>query len=205
MINSVGRAVAFDLDMTLVDSRRGIELSLLTLAQQFKRHIDADTFVASLGPPLSEALSPWFSQAELPAAIETFRHNMAEFGVVNVTPLPGAAEAMAAAREAGYRVVVITTKIEANAAATLRNAGLEADEIVGDVWADGQAIPLGPVGAACFVGDHPLDMAAALEAGIPGFGVTSGSSTEDELLEAGAQYVAASLAEFPYWLKKVPI
>jgi hypothetical protein len=35
---------------------------------------------------------------------------------------------------------------------------------------------------------------------VPGFGVTSGASTEAELIRAGAQHVAPSLDEFPDWL-----
>lgn len=193
-------AVAFDLDMTLVDSRRGIALSLLALEQQFGRKIDAGRFVSSLGPPIPVALSPWFSAAELPAAVTVFRQNMAEIGVVNVTAMPGAAAAIDAARSAGFEIVVITTKVRTNAQLTLKNSGLDVDHIIGDAWTDSRTDPLTSTGAACFVGDQATDMQAAVAAGIPGFGVTTGSSTERELRDAGAQYVAASLTEFPDWL-----
>jgi phosphoglycolate phosphatase len=54
-------------------------------------------------------------------------------------------------------------------------------------------------GAVAFVGDHPADMVAAGVAGVPGFGVTTGASSREELLGAGAAQVGASLAEFPAW------
>ena len=196
-------AVGFDLDMTLVDTRRGIELALRALAADTGRQIDVDSIVASLGPPVADALSPWFSAEELPGAVQLFRRHMAEVGVVNVDPLPGAAAAMEAARAAGHEVIVITSKIEPLALATLANAGLEADRVFGDVWAEAKAGPLRARRAVCYVGDHPADMRAADAASVPGFAVTSGASTTEDLLAAGAAHVAASLTDFPAWLATV--
>jgi phosphoglycolate phosphatase-like HAD superfamily hydrolase len=200
MIVLVRRAVGFDLDMTLVDTRRGIGLALSALAEDTGRPIDVANVLASLGPPVAEALSPWFTADELPAAVARFREHMAVVGVTNVDPLPGARAAIDAARGAGFDVVVVTSKIEPLAVATLHHAGLDADRVFGDVWAEGKAEPLRLVGAACFVGDHPADMVAATTAAVPGLGVTSGASTREQLLAAGADHVAASLNDFPSWL-----
>jgi phosphoglycolate phosphatase-like HAD superfamily hydrolase len=199
----VPRSAGFDLDMTLVDTRRGIELALTALADQTGRPVDVAAIVAALGPPIAEALSPWFSAAELPAAVQTFRQHMADVGVVNVDPLPGAAAALDAARAAGFEVVVVTSKIEPLARATLRYAGLDVDRVFGNVWAEDKAGPLLATRAVCFVGDHPADMVAAAKAAVAAFGVTSGASSRDELIEAGAHHVASSLLEFPIWLKTV--
>ena len=194
------RAVGFDLDMTLVDTRRGIELALLALARDTGRPVDAAGIVAALGPPIGDALSPWFDASELADAVQMFRAHMAEVGVANVDPLPGAQSALEAARAAGYQVVVVTSKIEPLAAATLRHAGLTVDRVFGNVWAEGKAAPLREAAAICFVGDHPADMLAARSASIAAFAVTSGASTRDDLVAAGADHVASSLSEFPHWL-----
>ena len=199
----VQHAVGFDLDMTLVDTRRGIKLALLALAEESGRPIDATGIVAALGPPIAEVLSPWFDADELPDAVQTFRRHMAEVGVVNVDALPGATAAVEAARSTGHRVVVVTSKIEPLALATLHHAGLAADRVYGNVWAEAKAAPLREAGAVCFVGDHPADVMAARAAGIASFGVTSGASSKAELADAGANYVASSLDEFPDWLHSI--
>lgn len=196
-------AVGFDLDMTLVDTRRGIHAALLALAAETGRPIDADSIVAALGPPIGAALSPWFAADELPDAVRRFRAHMAEVGVVDVVALPGAAESLRAVREAGLDVIVITSKIEPLARATLTNAGLEVDRVFGDVWAEGKAAPLIERRAVSYVGDHPGDMIAAVTASVPGFGVTSGASTEGSLRAAGAVEVATSLLAFPPWLARL--
>src|SRR2546421_12511233 len=99
----VRRAVGFDLDMTLVDTRRGIKTALLAFAAETGRPIDADRIVAALGPPVAEALSPWFSPEELPDAVRRFRVHMAEVGVVDVDVVPGAFAAVEAGRPRGPR------------------------------------------------------------------------------------------------------
>ena len=129
--------IGFDLDMTLVDTRPGIRTALLAFAEETGRPIDADAIVAALGPPVADALSPWFAPDELPGAVERFRWHMARVGVTDVTPMPGAVDALAATREAGHRVLVVTAKIRQLAVETLRHAGLAVDVVVGDVWSDG--------------------------------------------------------------------
>jgi phosphoglycolate phosphatase len=198
---AVQRAIGFDLDMTLVDSRPGIHAALLALAAETGRPVDADEIVAHLGPPIAEALAPYFPADELAATVDTFRALMALVGVMNVRPLPGAAAAVAAARQAGYNVLVVTSKIRPLAVATLQHAGLEADAVHGDAFGVGKAVPLREHHATAYVGDHPADMLAAAEAGVAAVGVTSGSSTADDLTGAGADVVLASLDDFPDWLR----
>ncbi|HET6815649.1 MAG TPA: HAD hydrolase-like protein [Mycobacteriales bacterium] len=196
--------MGFDLDMTLVDTRPGIRQALVALAEETGRPIDADAIVAALGPPVADALSPWFTPDELPQAVTRFRQHMAKVGVMNVAPLPGAAAAIGAARAAGYGVLVVTAKIEPLAVATLANAGLYADKVFGNVWAEGKAEPLRSCKAVCYAGDHPGDMFAAARASVPSYGVTTGASTREELVAAGATHVSTSLESFPEWLRALP-
>jgi phosphoglycolate phosphatase len=198
-------AIGFDLDMTLVDTRPGIEAALLALAAETGRDIDVKSIVSALGPPVADALAPWFAPDELPEAVNRFRRHMARVGVMNVAPLPGAADALEAARSAGYLLVVVTSKIEPLARETLRHAGLAVDLVFGDVWSTGKAGPLRAAGAVAYVGDHPADMRAAAGAGVPGVAVTSGSSTADELEAEGAAVVLDSLRGFAGWLARAEL
>jgi phosphoglycolate phosphatase len=199
----VSPTLGFDLDMTLVDTRPGIAAALRALARDTGRPIDVDAVVGSLGPPVAQALAPWFAESELPAAVEVFREHMTHIGVMNVAPLPGAAEAVASARAHGLRVLVVTSKVRRLATATLDHAGLAVDHVVGDVWGADKASPLRAAAAIAFVGDHPADMVAAGRAGIAGIGVSTGSSSPAELAGAGAAVVLASLGELPALLPEL--
>lgn len=194
------RAVAFDLDMTLVDTRPGIHAALRAFADECGYPIDADAIVATLGPPVAEALAPYVPAPRLSDAVKRFREHMALVGVMNVTPLPGATDAIAAVRGCDLTVAVITSKIRPLAVATLSHAGLHVDAVYGDVFGPAKAGPLRDCGAIAYVGDHPADMIAAVNATVDGVGVTSGHSTREELLDAGAATVLASLEDFRDYL-----
>ncbi len=81
------------------------------------------------------------------------------------SPLPGAAEALAAVRAAGARAVVITAKYELTARLSLEGVGLSADELFADAHGPEKAVVLKSIGAAVYVGDTPADMAAAATGG----------------------------------------
>ena len=193
-------AVCFDLDMTLVDTRPGIHAALIAFANESGFDIDADQIVATLGPPVADALAPYVPADQLATAVDRFREHIALVGVMNVAPLPGAAIAIQAARARGFAVAVITSKIRPLAVATLHHAALDVDEVYGNVFGAAKAGPLRDSAAIAYVGDHPADMLAAVEAHVDGVGVTSGSSTRDELLDAGATEVLTTLEHFPDYL-----
>jgi phosphoglycolate phosphatase-like HAD superfamily hydrolase len=195
--------VGFDLDMTLVDSRAGIAYGLRGLAAETGRPIDVESIVARLGPPAEQALAPWFSVAEMPGALTRFRALMIAEGNRMCTPLPGAAAALAAVTAAGGGTLVVTGKYEPNAVDTLACAGLRADLVVGDLWAEDKAIALRAAGARIYVGDHPADVLAAHAADALAVGVPSGGPTREELVDAGADVVLDSLEQFPAWLSSV--
>ena len=94
---------------------------------------------------------------------------------------------------------MITSKLARLAVMHLEHLGLEVDEVHGDVFAAQKAAVLRAVGAAGYVGDHVADMHAAVLAGIPGMGLTSGPCSRDELFAAGASRVADDLYAFEDW------
>src|SRR5689334_2299117 len=186
-----GRAIGFDLDMTLVDSRPVSRRALERLVAEHGARLDLDALVASYGLPLTT----W-----LPAGVDgtLFRALQAQ-DVALAAPMPGAREAVAAARRAGADVVVITAATAAIADAMLAAAGLRADRLRADVWAGGKVDPLREEGCWAFVGDHADDMQAARAAGAIAVGVETGTSRPD-----GAQVRLADLTAFAPWLASRP-
>src|SRR5699024_6829585 len=117
-------------------------------------------------------------------------------------PLPGAAEALAAVRAAGGRVLVVTGKYEVNAALHLRALGWEVDRLAGDLFAAAKGEVLRAEGAAIYVGDHLGDLIAADTAGAAGVGVATGPYQVRALRAAGAAIALPDLTGFPAWLRE---
>jgi phosphoglycolate phosphatase len=198
-------AVGFDLDMTLIDSRPGIRAAYLALSAETGVHVDADLVVTRLGPPLRRELAEWFPADQLEQAVITYRALYAEYAIEPTLPMPGAREALAAVRALGLRVVIVTSKLGRLAHLHLDHLGMKADEVAGDLFADGKGAAIVEHGVRWFVGDHEGDMIAARTAGVPGIGVATGPCTADELKAAGATYTLGDLTGFPALLREIAV
>jgi phosphoglycolate phosphatase len=186
--------------MTLVDSRPGIAACYRALTEETGVHVDADLAVSRLGPPLRTELAEWFPADEIEAAVVAYRALYPSYAITRSPALPGAAQAVAAVRSRGGRVVVVTSKIGRLARLHLDHLGIAVDEVAGDRFADGKSAALAEYGVAVYVGDHVADMRAARSAGATAVGVPTGPCTVDDLDAAGADVVLRDLRWFPAWL-----
>ena len=189
--------VGFDLDMTLIDSRRAIMAAFAAVAADTGVPINPAAVDSRLGIKLEDELAFWFPADQVAPAMRIYREHYLRLAGPLTTVLPGAREALAAVRAAGAHAVVITAKYELTARLSLDGVGLAPDELFTDAHGPEKAAVLAGLGAAAYVGDTPADMAAAVQARVHAVGVTTGSFTARELRAAGADLVLASLAEFP--------
>ncbi|WP_204002015.1 HAD family hydrolase [Micromonospora lutea] len=189
--------VGFDLDMTLVDSRPGIAAAFRALNELTGVYVDPDAAVSRLGPPLRTEIARWFPPERVEEAVRLYRELYPAYAITPTVPLPGARAAVAAVRERGGRVLVVTAKMGRLARLHLDHLGLAVDEVAGDLFAEEKATALRAHGATHYVGDHVADMVAAAAAGVPGIAVATGPCSADDLRAAGAATVLADLTGFP--------
>jgi phosphoglycolate phosphatase len=194
--------VGFDLDMTLVDSRPGILATLEALATETGVAVDAELVVNRLGPKLEDEMANWYPPEQVAGVCDRFRELYVDHGVPGTFALTGALDALTAVSAAGGRSIVITAKYEPNAHKCLAQVGLTVDEVFGWRYGPDKAVTLAEQGARAYVGDTPTDVAAARTAEVIAVGVATGPHTADELLEAGADVVLATLEDFPVWFEE---
>jgi phosphoglycolate phosphatase len=188
--------IGFDLDLTLIDTRKATAFALESVNASLCTAIDVDEFVRRLGPPIRAELSRWVAEDLLDEAADQFRSAFVGPGLQFLEPLPGAAAALAEVAARGGKSVVVTSRRQHIAEAALLACGLSADVVVGGLTGTEKAPAMRQNAAGCYVGDHPLDMAGAAAAGVPGIGVLTGSHSEQDLRNAGAVLVLASLLDF---------
>lgn len=198
-------AVGFDLDMTLIDSRPGIHAAFTELTARTGVYVDADLAITRLGPPLRTELREWFPAEDVEATVTAYRALYPDYAIAPSVPTPGAVAALSAVRAAGFRVVVVTSKLGRLARLHLDHLGMVADEVAGDLFAEGKAAALTEHGVRWYVGDHVGDMIAARTAGVPGIGVTTGPCSAEDLLAAGAAHVLPDLTGFPALLREIAV
>ena len=193
--------VGFDLDMTLVDSRPGIQATIDALAEESGEAALADPRLldALLRRNLDLEFADRFAPDRAQELAERFRDLYVTVGVPGTDLLPGAADALDVVRTAGARTVVVTAKFEPNAHRCLDHVGLAVDAVFGWRYGPGKAETLRECDAFAYVGDTPRDMHAARDADALAVGVTTGPHDDGELRAAGAHVVLSSLVEFPEW------
>ncbi|MEU3407277.1 HAD family hydrolase [Streptomyces sp. NPDC006670] len=192
--------VGFDLDMTLIDSRPGIHAAWSALAAKTGAFIDADLAITRLGPPLEEELAYWFPEEQIPAMRDLYREMYPDHAIEPTPAMAGAREAVKAVQALGGRAIVVTAKNEPNARQHLEHLGIEADAVIGWLWAEGKAKALREYGAQVYVGDHIGDVRGARTAGAVSVAVATGPCAAEELREAGADVVLDDLTALPQWL-----
>ena len=194
--------VGFDLDMTLIDPRRGVRRALGALAEESGVDIDIDLIAATLGPPLETALSPWFEGDALERACWRYRELHGSILLDTTDPMPGAVEAVDAVRHRGGKALVITAKYEPHARASLEAVGIVVDAVVGWKYGPAKGEVLRDHAAQLYVGDHPADVVAAHVGGSRCVAVATGGTPVSELEQAGADVILLSLVAFPAWLAR---
>ena len=193
-------AVGFDLDMTLVDSADGIVTSVQYVLEQYGIQAEGDDIRSTIGLPLDHVFPRWLPDEPYDVLLAAYRAHYREHGIPLTLPMPGAREAIDAVRSHGDRVLVVTAKYGAVAGLALEAAGLDADEIVGDLFAEAKGDALRQHAAWAYVGDHPGDIRAARHAGVHALAVATGPTSWQELSEAGADVVFDDLHGLPSWL-----
>jgi phosphoglycolate phosphatase len=202
VLSAAPLVVGFDLDMTLIDPRRGVRRALRVLADESAVDIDIDLIVATLGPPLETALAPWFEGDALERACWRYRELHGSILLDTTDPMPGAVEAVAAVRARGGKVLVVTAKYEPHARASLEAVGIVADAVVGWKYGPAKGDVLRDHAAQLYVGDHPADVVAAHVGGARCVAVATGGTPVSDLEQAGADVVLLSLVAFPAWLAR---
>jgi phosphoglycolate phosphatase-like HAD superfamily hydrolase len=196
-----GLVVAFDLDMTLIDTVPGFASTLTALGSELGVDLPVESMTSRLGPPLDLLLAGHIEEGRIGAAVARFRELYVDHAIHAVEALDGAVESIAAVRRHGGRVVVVTGKYTPNARRHVDHLALDIDHLEGTVWGVGKADVLRREGASILVGDHVHDVEGARAAGVVSVSVLTGGCTEEELVEAGTDVVLADLTVFPAWLE----
>ncbi len=189
--------------MTLIDPREGMVDVVDALAADFGLPLDSAGFAARLGPPLAIGLrNAGAPEERIPELVPRFRQLYPDVVVPRTHAMPGALAAIAAVRDVGGSVIVVTGKYLPSAELHVRALGIEVDAVIGELFSDTKATALVEHGASIYVGDHVGDVRGARRAGAVSVAVPSGPCSADELADAGADVVLNSLDDFPAWLSE---
>ena len=198
--------VIFDLDGTLTESEPGITKSVQYALEQMNRPpLDAATLRRFIGPPLRESFIAVAGMAEDEAdeAVRIYRERFSTVGWMENSVYEGIAPLLRALKAGGAYVAIATGKPEVFSRKIIDYFGLAPyiDRLEAITLSDHHADKVALVRRAlperyeraCMVGDRAGDMEGALGNGIDAIGALYGYGTREELENAGARFIAASV------------
>jgi phosphoglycolate phosphatase len=209
-------AVLFDLDGTLTDPAEGITNSVAYALERFGIHVeDHTTLLPFIGPPLKESFMRFYglSDADGERAVEIYREYFKPKGMFENQVYPGVPEMLERLKNAGLRLCIASSKPEVFVRQILEHFDLAKyfDAVCGSEL-DGrrtdkaeviaETLRRCPAERPVMVGDRRHDVDGAKKNDLPCAGVLFGYGGREELTLAGADFLAADVAELTEWLVK---
>lgn len=207
--------VLFDLDGTLTDSSEGILNSVRYMLEKTGLAIpDEATLHSFIGPPLADTLGELYglSAEEANEAVQIYREYYGDQGINQLTVYAGI-EKVLVELAANYTLSIATSKPEFYAKQIIENLGLSnyfsgifGADLAGErsnktdviVYALAQLEET----TAVMIGDRKFDIFGAKANQLKSIGVLYGFGDRQEMLEAEADFIVATVEELPAVIKK---
>lgn len=203
--------ILFDLDGTLSDSAPGIMNSVRYALETQGLPVPPDEQLQKfVGPPLYESFRDFCcqSRAESDVSVELFRVYFRDKGILENAMYDGVPKMLEALRRGGKKLALATSKPEEFAKIVINRYGIADyfDYLAGSTMDESRIKKadvlkyvmeaLGAEPSECLmVGDRSHDVLGARERGTDCMGVLYGYGDEQELADAGAKYLAATVAD----------
>lgn len=201
----------FDLDGTIVDSAEGIVSSISKTLSFYGMNYSREELRKFIGPPIPVTFSKLgFEGDEKMAAVKRYRSEYGRTGLYESKVYDGIPLLLKELKEEGHSLFVATSKVEVQSRVMLSFfkldeyftyiGGAKADESRADkkevieYVLNESAVERSSWSDAIMIGDRYTDMEGAAALGIKTVGVLYGYGNEEELLKAGAQKIAGSVA-----------
>lgn len=200
--------IIFDLDGTLIDSFQAINDAFDAVFLRFDGRVLSDSESNSyVGVPLEDLLSEMFGEENQAEAIEIFRNKYKEVCFEKTTLIKGAKELLTDLKDKGKSLNIATNKTGDISRDLLKS--LNIDKLFDYVYGvfDGMQGKPSPEminkiientgfekSNVIFIGDSPIDIMTAKNAGVPMLSVASGNHTYDELRSFNPDFLYEHIA-----------
>ena len=199
--------VFFDLDGTISDSAQGIVNAVVYALEGMGAPVgDREALKQFVGPPLVDSFTSYcgFDKTQAEEAIRRFREYYREKGILENTMYDGMEELFKTLKKGGKKLVLATSKPEDFARKILTRYGVTDyfEYIAGSLFDETRikkeevidyaikTLGIEDPSKIIMVGDRRHDVEGAAVFGIDCIGVLYGYGSREELLTAGAKYLA---------------
>lgn len=208
--------IFFDLDGTLTDPGEGITNSVAYALKKFGIEAESrEKLNLFIGPPLIDSFMRYYdlSHSDAVKAVEYYREYFGPRGLYENELFDGIIELLSDLKKAGKKLYLATSKPEPYAARIVRHFGIDKylDGLYGSTMTEARTKKDEVIAYALdetkidktdviMVGDRHHDIDGAKKNQLLSVGVLFGYGSREELLEAGADYIADTVDELRHIL-----
>jgi phosphoglycolate phosphatase len=202
--------ILLDLDGTIVDSKEGITKSVQYALREMNVFIDdLESLTKHIGPPLRDGFMEYygFDKEKAEEATKKYRERYEDKGIYEMKLYDGMERLLTRLKQAGKYLIVATSKPEDMAVRILDIFHLSHyfDDICGATYDSSRTSKedviryamernsIADLDRVVMIGDRKFDIIGAKAAGVKSIGVLYGFGSEEELKEAGADYIATTV------------
>ena len=203
--------ILFDLDGTLTDPKEGITKSVqYALASVGIDEPDLDKLEPFIGPPLHESFMEFygFDRDKAMELVDKYRERFNVTGIYENVIYPGIADMLKTLKEAGCKIAIASSKptemveiildhfdirkhFDFVVGSNLDGTRTKKEEVVEEVLRQMKPVKE----KTAMVGDRKFDVEGARAFGLVSVGMSFGYAQENELEEAGADYIVDTVEE----------
>ncbi|MBQ3557887.1 MAG: HAD family hydrolase [Agathobacter sp.] len=204
--------ILFDLDGTLTNPEIGITSSVMYALEKFNIKVeDRKELHPFIGPPLTYSFQTYYglSEADSELAVKYYRERFSVKGLYENEVYDGVEKMLQELKKSGKTLIIATSKPEEFTLKILAHFDLlKYFDFVAGATMDGSrgekadviryALEISGIeekSEAIMIGDRKYDILGAKENGIDSIGVLFGFGDYEELTNAGANYIAKTVAD----------
>lgn len=210
--NKMYKYILFDLDGTLTNPEIGITSSVMYALEKFNIKVeDRKELHPFIGPPLTYSFQTYYglSEADSELAVKYYRERFSVKGLYENEVYDGVEKMLQELKKSGKTLIIATSKPEEFTLKILAHFDLlKYFDFVAGATMDGSrgekadviryALEISGIeekSEAIMIGDRKYDILGAKENGIDSMGVLFGFGDYEELTNAGANYIAKTVAD----------
>jgi len=193
LILLVAKYVAFDFDLTLVNSSEAIKKTIVHVLENYNIQPTIHEVNNCLHLPLNKIFNVWKRKLDIAIAEEMYLEKYFDLCTEGAFLLPGAKDLLENLTRRNIEIVIVSAKKEKNLQKMLKFFGLDQYDSYGDVFLETKAEVLRKKGCKFYVGDHPNDVLAARLANCKSIITLTGVSKKDEFDEFVPDLIVESL------------
>jgi phosphoglycolate phosphatase-like HAD superfamily hydrolase len=194
------KSVAFDFDLTLVDTSEAIKKTIIEVLSNFQIKPNISQLQEGLHLPLDEVFRSWEHEIDIEYAKNLYMNNYFDICTQGAKLLPGVEDSLTYLSKKKIKVIIVSAKKQKNLDKLINYFGMGIYDCFGDVFLESKVSILKKKNSFVYIGDHLNDVQVARNADCTSVITLTGHLKKDDFVLLQPDKFLEDLSELPQYL-----